>query len=114
MPKDQEAPLVVIVDDEAAIRNAVGSLLRSVGYEVAYAASAVELLESDDLDRASCLVLDIRLPIVSGLDFQKKLADLGKAGPMVFMTGHADVSMTARATKAGAGAFLPKAIPHPA
>lgn len=108
MPKDQEAPLVVIVDDEAAIRNAVGSLLRSVGYDVAFAASAVELLESDELDRASCLVLDIRLPIVSGLDFQKKLTDLGKAVPIVFMTGHADVPMTVRAMKAGAVDFLSK------
>jgi FixJ family two-component response regulator len=100
--------LVVVVDDEAAIRTAVGSLLRSVGYEVSFASSAVELLESDILTRASCLVLDIRLPIVSGLDFQKRLADLGGNTPIVFMTGHADVPMTVRAMKAGAIDFLPK------
>ena len=108
MSKGQEAPTVVIVDDDAAIRTAVGSLLRSVGYEVAFASSAVELLESDVLERASCLVLDIRLPIVSGLDFQKKLSDLGTTTPIVFMTGHADVPMTVRAMKAGAVDFLAK------
>lgn len=108
MSAETEAPLVVIVDDEPAIRNAVGSLLRSVGYGVSYAASAVELLESDILEKASCLVLDIRLPIVSGLDFQKRLADLGANTPIVFMTGHADVPMTVRAMKAGAVDFLAK------
>lgn len=108
MPNDAEAPLVVVVDDEAAIRTAVGSLLRSVGYEVSFASSAIELLESDILTKASCLVLDIRLPIVSGLDFQKRLADLGGNTPIVFMTGHADVPMTVRAMKAGAVDFLAK------
>jgi FixJ family two-component response regulator len=108
MANDAESPLVVVVDDEQAVRTAVGSLLRSVGYDVGFATSAVELLESELLARASCLVLDIRLPIVSGLDFQKRLADMGLNTPIVFMTGHADVPMTVRAMKAGAVDFLPK------
>ena len=100
--------MVVIVDDDAAVRNAVGSLLRSVGYEIAFAASAIDLVECDMLTRASCLVLDVRLPILSGLDFQRKLAELGAVVPIVFMTGHADVPMTVRAMKAGAVDFLSK------
>ena len=108
MPDEAEAPLVVVVDDEPAVQKAVGSLLRSVGYDVSLASSAAEILESDVLGRASCLVLDIRLPMVSGLDFQKRLTDLGATIPIVFMTGHADVPMTVRAMKAGAVDFLAK------
>ena len=108
MPNEAEAPLVVIVDDEPAVQKAVGSLLRSVGYDVSLASSAAEILESDVLGRASCLVLDIRLPMVSGLEFQKRLTDLGVTIPIVFMTGHADVPMTVRAMKAGAVDFLAK------
>lgn len=108
MPDEAEAPLVVVVDDEPAVQKAVGSLLRSVGYDVSLASSASEILESDVLDRASCLVLDIRLPMVSGLEFQKRLTDLGATIPIVFMTGHADVPMTVRAMKAGAVDFLAK------
>jgi FixJ family two-component response regulator len=108
MSNDAETPLIVVVDDEQSVRTALGSLLRSVGYEVGFAASAVELFESELLSRASCLVLDIRLPIVSGLDFQKRLADMDVSTPIVFMTGHADVPMTVRAMKAGAVDFLPK------
>ena len=108
MPNEAEAPLIVVVDDEPAVQKAVGSLLRSVGYDVSLASSAAEILESDVLDRASCLVLDIRLPMVSGLEFQKRLTDLGATTPIVFMTGHADVPMTVRAMKAGAVDFLAK------
>jgi FixJ family two-component response regulator len=108
LPDEAEAPLVVVVDDEPAVQKAVGSLLRSVGYDVSLASSASEILESDALDRASCLVLDIRLPMVSGLEFQKRLTDLGATIPIVFMTGHADVPMTVRAMKAGAVDFLAK------
>ena len=108
MSSEAEAPLVVIVDDEPAVQKAVGSLLRSVGYDVSMASSAAEILESEILDRASCLVLDIRLPMVSGLEFQKRLTDLGATIPIVFMTGHADVPMTVRAMKAGAVDFLAK------
>ena len=108
MSSEAEAPLVVVVDDEPAVQKAVGSLLRSVGYDVSLASSAAEILESEILDRASCLVLDIRLPMVSGLEFQKRLTDLGATIPIVFMTGHADVPMTVRAMKAGAVDFLAK------
>ncbi|MGK9232126.1 response regulator [Inquilinus limosus] len=103
-----EAPLVLVVDDEAAVRTALDSLLRSVGFRVACFASPDEFLRSQQAPSASCLVLDIRLQIASGLDFQAQLARDGIRIPVVFMTGHGDIPMSVRAMKAGAVDFLTK------
>lgn len=103
-----EAPLVLVLDDEAPVRTALDSLLRSVGFRVACFASPEELLHGDQLDSASCLVLDIRLQMTSGLDVQAQLAEAGLGIPVVFMTGHGDIPMSVRAMKAGAVDFLTK------
>jgi FixJ family two-component response regulator len=103
-------PLVLVVDDEAAVRDALDSLLRSVGFRVASYASPQEFLRSDLLQVANCLILDIRLPIVSGLDFQVQLAQSGIHVPVIFMTGHGDIPMSVRAMKAGAVDFLTKPV----
>jgi len=103
-----EEPVVFVVDDDASMRDALSNLFRSVGLRVEVFGSAPEFLQSKFPDVASCLILDIRLPRLSGLDFQ---ADLAKAGihiPIVFMTGHGDIPMTVRAMKAGAVDFLTK------
>jgi len=101
-------PIVLIVDDDASLRQALGSLFRSVGLRVEAFASAPELLQSKLPDVASCLVLDIRLPGVSGLDFQSELAKAGIHIPIIFITGHGDIPMTVKAMKAGAVDFLTK------
>ena len=102
------APLVLVVDDDASMREALGSLFRSVGMGVELFGSATEFLARGPIERESCLVLDIRLPGVSGLEFQTELAKLGNNIPIVFMTGHGDVPMSVRAMKAGALDFLIK------
>ena len=104
----QIAPLVFVVDDDASLREALGSLFRSVGMRVELFGSSAEFLARGPVDSESCLVLDIRLPGVSGLDFQSQLAKLGNNIPIVFMTGHGDVPMSVRAMKAGALDFLIK------
>ncbi|MGL4961782.1 MAG: response regulator transcription factor [Inquilinus sp.] len=103
-----EAPLVLVLDDEAPVRTALDSLLRSVGFRVACFAGPEELLHSDQLASASCLVLDIRLQMTSGFDVQAQLAEAGLGIPVVFMTGHGDIPMSVRAMKAGAVDFLTK------
>jgi FixJ family two-component response regulator len=103
-----ESPIILVVDDEPLIRQSLDSLLRSVGYGVRSFATALDLYEDDSLPRASCLILDIRLPFTSGLDFQQKLADRGVTIPIIFVTAHGDIPMTVRAMKAGAADFLSK------
>ncbi|MGO8909480.1 MAG: response regulator transcription factor [Bradyrhizobium sp.] len=101
-------PIVFVIDDDASVREALGSLFRSVGLRVEVFGSAAEFLQSKLPNVASCLILDIRLPRLSGLDFQ---VELGKAGiqiPIIFMTGHGDIPMSVRAMKAGAVDFLTK------
>jgi FixJ family two-component response regulator len=103
-----EEPIVYVIDDEASVREALERLFRSVDMRVEVFDSAAAFLQSKLPDVASCLILDIRLPRLSGLDFQ---ADLAKAGihiPVIFMTGHGDIPMTVRAMKAGAVDFLTK------
>jgi FixJ family two-component response regulator len=99
---------VYVVDDDIALREALSSLFRSVGLQVAVFGSAAEFLEKKLPDMPSCLVLDIRLPGVSGLDFQGQLAKAGIRMPVIFMTGHGDIPMSVRAMKAGAVDFLTK------
>jgi FixJ family two-component response regulator len=101
--------LVIVVDDDAHLREALANLFGSVGMRVELFGSTSALLDRPaTVTAASCLVLDIRLPGVSGLDFQDKLAKLGNNIPIIFMTGHGDVPMSVRAMKAGAIDFLTK------
>ncbi len=108
----KEAPelqsIVFVVDDDPAMRNALTNLFRSVGLRAEVFGSAPELLQSKLPDVASCLVLDIRLPGLSGLDFQTELAKANIRIPVIFVTGHGDIPMTVRAMKAGAVDFLTK------
>jgi FixJ family two-component response regulator len=101
-------PVVLVVDDDAAVRESLDTLLRSVDLEVRSFASAAELLRSELPDTLSCLVLDVRLPGLNGLDFQAQLAQAGIRVPIIFMTGHGDIPMTVQAMKGGAVDFLAK------
>ena len=101
-------PIVLVIDDDAPLREALSSLFRSVGLQVKTFGSAQEFLQSGAPDGPSCLVLDVRLPGLSGLDFQAELAKANIHIPIVFMTGHGDIPMTVRAMKAGAVDFLTK------
>ena len=100
--------VVFVVDDDASIRDALKSLFGSVGLQVEVFGSATAFLESQLPDIASCLVLDVRLPGLSGLDFQNELAKANIHVPIVFITGHGDIPMSVRAMKAGAVEFLTK------
>ena len=101
-------PVVFVVDDDAALREALRSLLRSVDLQVELFASASEFLAAKRPDAPSCLVLDIRLPGLSGLDFQAELAKANIQIPIIFITGHGDIPMTVKAMKGGAVEFLTK------
>jgi FixJ family two-component response regulator len=101
-------PAVVVVDDDASVREALDSLFRSIGLQAKTFGSAAEFLQNKLPDAPSCLVLDVRLPGLSGLDFQTELAAAGLHIPIIFMTGHGDIPMTVKAMKAGAVEFLPK------
>src|ERR1022692_3127052 len=101
-------PIVFVIDDDESIREALKSLLRSVGLRVELFGAASEFLKSKLPDVPSCLVLDVRLPGLSGLDFQTELAKANVHIPIIFITGHGDIPMTVRAMKAGAVEFLTK------
>ena len=100
--------VVFVVDDDAAVREALCSLIRSVGLNAEAFASAQDFLNSPRPDAAACLVLDVRMPGLSGLDLQRELAGSGERIPIIFITGHGDIPMSVRAMKAGAAEFLPK------
>ena len=102
------APVVFIIDDDPAVRDAVSLLLRADGLAVAAFATAADFLESPAASQAACLVLDVRMPGMSGLDLQKQLQARQCRTPIVFMTGHGDVPMAIRAMKAGAFDFIEK------
>jgi len=101
-------PLVFVVDDDASIREALDNLIRSVGFRVQVFASAQEFLNSKLPEGPRCLVLDVRLPGLSGLDLQRELAAANVQIPIIFITGHGDIPMSVRAMKAGAVEFLTK------
>lgn len=105
---NSDTALVYVVDDDASVRTAIGRLLRSVGLEIQLFASATEFLAFTRPERPGCVVLDVRMPRLSGLDLQRELAAAGVTLPIIFVTGHADVPMSVRAMKAGAVDFLPK------
>jgi len=107
---DQGDALVLTVDDDENVREALAELMASVGLQTACFGSARELLDSALPDRPGCLVLDVRLPGLSGLDFQNHLASNGNAKPIVFLTGHGDIPMSVQAMKAGAVDFLTKPV----
>jgi FixJ family two-component response regulator len=103
-----ETPTVLIVDDDPSVRKALSSLLASVGLNAVVFASVDELLAANRPERPACLVLDVRLPGRSGLDFQRDLADQGIDIPTIFITGHGDIPMSVQAMKGGAIEFLTK------
>ncbi|MDX3806213.1 MAG: response regulator transcription factor, partial [Bosea sp. (in: a-proteobacteria)] len=107
-PASPSPPLVVIIDDDSAVRESLDSLIRSVGLATRLFGAPAELLQGNLPDAPGCIILDVRLPGISGLDFQDQLARQGIALPVVFMTGHGDIPMTVRAMKAGAVDFLSK------
>src|SRR5213083_2898966 len=102
------SPVVFVVDDDPSVRRAIQRLVESVGLQVELFASAQEFLRSKRPDAPSSLVLDIRLPGISGLDFQRQLAEANIHIPIIFITAHGDIPMTVRAMKAGAVEFLTK------
>jgi FixJ family two-component response regulator len=102
------ADMVFVIDDDESIRESLKSLIRSVGLSVETFASANEFLQSSRPDTPSCLILDVRMPGLSGLDLQRDLADANIHIPIIFITGHGDIPMSVRAMKAGAVEFLTK------
>ncbi|MFY9602551.1 MAG: response regulator transcription factor [Pseudolabrys sp.] len=110
MKNERSAPLpvVFVVDDDASVREALGSLIRSIGLRVEAFASAQEFFAAKRPDAICCLILDVRLPGVSGLDFQAELTKAKIQIPIIFITGHGDIPMSVKAMKAGAVEFLPK------
>lgn len=107
---ETEAPLVLVVDDDEDVRTAISELMLSVGIEAACCATTRDLLDSPLLERAGCLILDVRMPGSSGLDLQQYLASVGISKPIVFLTGHGDIPMSVQAMKSGAVDFLTKPV----
>ncbi|MDR3485157.1 MAG: response regulator transcription factor [Bradyrhizobium sp.] len=107
-PAGAKEPIVFVVEDDESVRRALTNLFQSVGLKVQLFGSASEMLENKLPDVASCLVLDVRLPGLSGLDLQTELAKANINIPIIFMTGHGDIPMTVRAMKGGAVDFLTK------
>ena len=106
----EKDPVVYVVDDDPGVREALDSLIRSVGFRVQTFASAQDFLQSKPSTAPSCLILDVRLPGLSGLDLQRELRQADIHIPVIFVTGHADIPMSVRAMKAGAVEFLTKPV----
>jgi len=103
-------PLVIIVDDDASVREALCELMQSAGFEAISFSSTKALLETSTLDQPGCLILDVRMPGSSGLDLQRHLTSSGNPKPVIFLTAHGDIPMTVQAMKAGAVDFLTKPV----
>jgi FixJ family two-component response regulator len=108
----KEPAVVFVIDDDPSMRVALEDLVGSIGLQVRAFASPQEFLDSKRPEAAGCLVLDVRLPGMSGLAFQKELARVGSDLPIIFITGHGDIPMSVRAMKAGAIEFLTKPFHH--
>ncbi|MGB9042286.1 MAG: response regulator transcription factor [Pseudolabrys sp.] len=108
MKRGDQEPVVIVIDDDELVRGAISDLLRSVGLQAKLFASVPDFLKWKLPDAPSCLVLDVRLPGLSGLDFQSELNKENQPLPIVFMTGHGDIPMSVRAIKGGAVDFLTK------
>jgi FixJ family two-component response regulator len=107
---ESNCPLVIIVDDDDSLREALRELIQSVGLEAISFAATRDLLETGIPDRPGCIVSDVRMPGVSGLDLQNRLAENGNTKPIVFITAHGDIPMSVQAMKAGAVDFLTKPV----
>jgi FixJ family two-component response regulator len=103
-----DVPTVIIIDDDALVRASIQGMLKSVGLRSEAFATPQEFLRSQHSDGPSCLILDVQLPGLSGLDFQKELADAGFKIPIIFITGYGDIPMSVKAIKSGAVEFLTK------
>lgn len=114
LPAESQAgarhPLVIIVDDDAPVREALSELMLSAGFEAVSFSSTMALLETSELDKPGCLILDVRMPGSSGLDLQRHLTTSGNPKPIIFLTAHGDIPMTVQAMKAGAVDFLTKPV----
>jgi FixJ family two-component response regulator len=106
----EEQPTVFIIDDDASVREGVGDLLRSVGLGVQSFGSTQDFLQSKRPNAPGCIVLDVRLPGPSGLEFQRTLTESSISLPVIFLTGHGDISMSVKAIKSGAIEFLTKPV----
>jgi len=104
------APVIAVADDDDSVRAALCELLESAGFEAVCFDSTRDLLDSPVLQRPGCLILDVRMPGISGLELQSRLARIGNAKPIIFLTGHGDIPMTVQAMKAGAVDFLTKPV----
>jgi FixJ family two-component response regulator len=109
-PCFEQEPTVLVIDDDEAVRLSICELLESVGIDAIGYASTQALPEADVLDRPGCIILDVRMPGVSGLDYQTRLAASGISASIIFLTGHGDIPMTVQAMKAGAVEFLTKPV----
>jgi FixJ family two-component response regulator len=108
--KAQDQPIVFVIDDDALIREGIQSLIRSIGLRVETYASANDFMIAKRPDAPACLVLDVRMPGLSGLDLQRQLGDAEIHIPIIFITGHGDIPMSVRAMKDGAMEFLTKPV----
>jgi FixJ family two-component response regulator len=108
--KAAERPLAILVDDDTSVRDALGELLNSVGIDSVAYGSARALLDTKLPDRPGCIILDVRMPGLSGIDLQERLIGAGVFIPIVFLTGHGDIAMSVQAMKAGAVDFLTKPV----
>jgi FixJ family two-component response regulator len=106
----EAAPVVCLVDDDAAVRRGLQRLLRASGFQVVAFADAQQYLDSATVPDCNCLILDVRMPGIDGLQLQEKLRDHRCAAPIVFLTGHGDIPMSVQALKAGAADFLTKPV----
>lgn len=109
-PTSDSEPIVFVVDDEASVRRSTERLIRSAGLEVQTFSSGRDFLKHPRPERPACLVLDVRMPGLSGMDLQQELGNLGLDIPIIFVSAHGDIPMTVRAIKAGAVEFLPKPV----
>src|SRR5215475_8016880 len=109
-PAEADRPLVILVDDDDGLREALHELMQSVGLDAIGFASTRDLLKAELPDRPGCFVADVRMPGVSGLDLQQRLAESGDFKPIIFLTGHGDIPMSVQAMKAGAVDFLTKPV----
>ena len=111
MPKMRDSdPIVAIVDDDLSVCEGLDTLIRSAGWRAASFASAQEFLARSAAERPSCLILDLQLPGLSGLDLQRRMAEIGLEIPIVFLTGHGSIPASVQAMKAGAAEFLTKPV----
>jgi RNA polymerase sigma factor (sigma-70 family) len=108
----EEQPVVFVIDDDASVRDAIADLLRSVGLTVESFGSTQEFLQRERPDVPGCIVLDVRLPGPSGLEFQRTLSNSSIHLPIIFISGHGDIAMSVRAMKSGAIEFLTKPVPE--